>query len=363
VKDKEHHVLIAYRDNGNPETENGEYGLHTQLFSQKIKLWNDSNCFGRHLQQVGENTDDVYSVNLGFNKLALPRKETFYACRYFNLTQMLAEVTGLNPGIKYHAIGYEPRIDKVKRLHHIVIYDCPNGFNSHRNDTYDCTDEQMWPCNKLQVAWTVGMKPITLPPEAGTLLGTDDTSIVKLQVHYHNPELLSGEVDSSNMTIKFTPKLRQYNTGIMVLGKYQKVIRIPPGLPDYTVRSKCTSNCTSKMGGKINVINFLVHGHLTAKSIYSDIHTSSGQNVTLGDSHYSFHAQRLQSVEPMLTLEPGFSATTTCVYNSVGRNNTVYGGLGTHDEMCYNFIMYYPKENGLAFCIDGDFGDIGCIKN
>ena len=43
--------------------------------------------------------------------------------------------------------------------------------------------------------------------------------------------------------------------------------------------------------------------------------------------------------------------------------NYTYGGLGSSDEMCINALVYYPKENGLQFCIDSRDNIFGCIKN
>ena len=28
----------------------------------------------------------------------------------------------------------------------------------------------------------------------------------------------------------------------------------------------------------------------------------------------------------------------------------VHGGLGMRDEMCFAFLSFYPKENGIKFC-------------
>ena len=34
----------------------------------------------------------------------------------------------------------------------------------------------------------------------------------------------------------------------------------------------------------------------------------------------------------------------------VGRSETTFGGLGTRDEMCINFLWYWPAENANAYC-------------
>ena len=50
-------------------------------------------------------------------------------------------------------------------------------------------------------------------------------------------------------------------------------------------------------------------------------------------------------------LMPGDTLITTCTYNSTFRTSTTNFGLATSDEMCYNFILYYPAYSGLSQCI------------
>lgn len=35
---------------------------------------------------------------------------------------------------------------------------------------------------------------------------------------------------------------------------------------------------------------------------------------------------------------------TTCVFNTLDRTNVTVGGESTTDEMCYNFVYYYPAQ-------------------
>ena len=44
-------------------------------------------------------------------------------------------------------------------------------------------------------------------------------------------------------------------------------------------------------------------------------------------------------------IQPGDLVENHCVYDSTERTEPTYGGLGTFDEMCWNEMMYYPREN------------------
>ena len=50
------------------------------------------------------------------------------------------------------------------------------------------------------------------------------------------------------------------------------------------------------------------------------------------------------------TNKQGDEIITTCVYNTEDRDGFTLGGLGTYDEMCLNFIWYYPRHEKLATC-------------
>jgi hypothetical protein len=49
-------------------------------------------------------------------------------------------------------------------------------------------------------------------------------------------------------------------------------------------------------------------------------------------------------------LMPGDEIRTHCVYDNSGNDNPVLGGTATADEMCVNFVLYYPKSDQLDEC-------------
>jgi dopamine beta-monooxygenase len=309
----------------------------------------------------------VYKMNLGFVNFELPAdQETLYMCKYFNISSLASQQTGMLLNTKYHAIEYEPHVEH--HVHHMLLLGCPAGGprEGFTNEPFPCNNstEVMKNCHVFEFGWAPGRGKVSFPQETGIVWGTGETKVALLQIHYHNPTLQSGHTDSSNITVSFTPKLRQYDTGMMVLGRGIYSIEIPPGEPNYPVHAMCGSNCTSKMDGNITVYGFIPHGHMTSRNIGSDFMDRTGNNLTsLRDANFSFVRQVLNFVKPF-TLEPGFSANTTCVYDTSQNTTAVHGGESSHDEMCFNFILYYPKRNGLAFCLEKSYvPEMNCVKN
>jgi dopamine beta-monooxygenase len=307
-------------------------------------------------------------MSLGVNRYALPTKETFLLCKYFNINEIASLQTGLNPDTKYHAIEFETHTSHIGdnvALHHMSLLGCPVNYPSNKIKTepFDCTDTPMPECNKFIVDTTPGQKSFKLPKETGFVWGSGETRIVLIQLHYHNPSATPGKYDSSDFTVSYSPKLRNYDTGTMVLGKDLPLINIPPRMFCYTIKSLCISECTSMMNGKVTVYGYLSHGHTVAKSIMSEFRDKDGKLLTtLGERHYMEHNQTLRFIKPMIDIEPGFQATTTCAYTTTETNAVTHGGSGPNDEMCFNYIYYYPKDNGLSYCM-GSGTPLSCIIN
>lgn len=53
--------------------------------------------------------------------------------------------------------------------------------------------------------------------------------------------------------------------------------------------------------------------------------------------------------DPRLICAQGDALMTTCWYNSSARSNVTVGGFAISDEMCVNYIHYFPRIN-LEVC-------------
>jgi dopamine beta-monooxygenase len=60
--------------------------------------------------------------------------------------------------------------------------------------------------------------------------------------------------------------------------------------------------------------------------------------------HYNFNYQAFDAVPAdTATIAPGDSLGTACTFDSRQRNTTTMYGEDSRDEMCYAFVMYYPR--------------------
>jgi len=90
--------------------------------------------------------------------------------------------------------------------------------------------------------------------------------------------------------------------------------------------------------------------HQTGRTIWTQ-HIRDHQEIQpLGNiSLWDFNFQNAIPTETMLF--PTDALMTHCVYDSSNRDTMTKGGETSSDEMCFNFISYYPKML-LSACID-----------
>ncbi|GFY63376.1 DBH-like monooxygenase protein 1 homolog [Trichonephila inaurata madagascariensis] len=106
-------------------------------------------------------------------------------------------------------------------------------------------------------------------------------------------------VDQSGFKVYFTPNLRRYDAMTLMVGaSVDPCIVVPPGRRKFTIA-----------------------GHADPRCLGPD---------------YRYLPQEV-------VVKPGDHLTVECTYDSTGRNITTFGGLGTGQEMCLAFILYYPR--------------------
>lgn len=67
------------------------------------------------------------------------------------------------------------------------------------------------------------------------------------------------------------------------------------------------------------------------------------------DNYYSTHFQEIRLLDKPVNVLPGDALVNHCVYSTVDRANITLGGYGIHDEMCVNYMHYYPRVD-LEVC-------------
>lgn len=190
--------------------------------------------------------------------------------------------------------------------------------------------------------------------------GNNFSPYVMIEVHYNNPDLKTDLVDNSGMRIYYTDELRKYDAGILEIGlEYTDKNSIPPNVM-MELRGYCVSECTRVGLPKDGITIFAsqLHTHLTGCKTWTE-HIRGG--MYLGDinrdNHYSPHFQEIRKLSMPHRVFPGDSLVHVCLYDTRQRKNVTLGGFGISDEMCVNYLHYYPKSE-LEVCkssIDSEY--------
>ena len=259
---------------------------------------------------------------------------TFYSC-YSQTIDVPADV---------HIVGFEPKVTDP-HVHHYVVQVLDNPSADDPNDL--CVEE---PWDDMIWGWAPGGEPLNLPPEAGFRSGQNGTVTIRFQVHYDNP-LLQEFTDNGGFDVLYTDQLRPNDAGIASFGDIEPIF-IPAGEAAHEHVASCPASFTSaNFGGPLSVIGTWLHAHEFGSVLWGEVIPADGSDpYELGrEDPYLFDYQTFKPVEDV-TLMPGDEIRTHCVYDNADGTSPVQGGPETQDEMCINFVLYYPKSDAFDEC-------------
>ncbi len=281
-------------------------------------------------------TDDTTGPGDGVWELRMPDfsppvTQTWYSCYAFNIP--------VNQAL--HVTGFRPQVDDPHIHHYVVgVYDTPQNLDPS-GFCGNWVEDMVW-------GWAPGGTELHLPPDVGFRVGDSGTVTFVVQIHYDNP-LQDQFVDNNGFDVFYTENLRPNEAGIVRIGDIFG-INIPPGEPAYDHVATCPSWATSSaLKGDLNVIGTWLHAHEIGSRLWTEVYRDGNFVGELGREdpflfdYQTFHPQSF-------TLKPGDELVTHCVYDSTGRDTTTHGGEATEDEMCINFLMYYPRDPSLVSC-------------
>uniref|UniRef100_A0A8B9GQH1 Dopamine beta-hydroxylase n=1 Tax=Astyanax mexicanus TaxID=7994 RepID=A0A8B9GQH1_ASTMX len=233
---------------------------------------------------------DVQSIEVLAPGITIPSQETTYWCHIYQLPPNMP---------KNHIVMYESVVTPGNEaiVHHIEVFECSPQMDVVPQYSGSC-DSKMKPanlnyCRHVLAAWALGAEPFYYPMDAGLPIGGEGSSrFLRLEVHYHNPLIISGRQDSSGIRLWYTRSLRRFDAGIMELGLvYTPVMAIPPRQSSFPLNGYCIPACT----------------------------------------------------------RTGDALVTKCTFNTEDRNKPTVGGFGIMEEMCVNYVHYYPRTQ-LELC-------------
>ncbi|KAL9960044.1 hypothetical protein ACROYT_G033439 [Oculina patagonica] len=306
---------------------------------------------------------DTETFELRHNRTAVSNRRTTYQCRVFEIPQF---------NEARHIVKVEPIIQAghVGMVHHMLLYECNDNFPRHHlNYIGQCYGPNMPPaiaqCAGISAiaSWAIGGKDFYYPENAGFPIGkADSPKVVILEIHYDNPENKKGITDSSGLRFYHTKQLRKYDAGVITVGSMVvDFMLIPPRQKSWESTGVCTKECTqegfkgSKLPiGGINIFATLLHTHLAGRRTWLR-HVRDGRELPniARDEHYDFNFQEFQLLKKEVHVASGDSLLNVCVYNTEDRTTATQAGLGTTEEMCLSFVMYYPRVN-LTTCRSAD---------
>ncbi|XP_060697221.1 dopamine beta-hydroxylase [Hemiscyllium ocellatum] len=294
---------------------------------------------------------DIKILEVLAPNVTIPDQETTYWCYISKLPHDFPA---------HHIVMYEPVIAKGNEaiVHHMEVFQCAPELDRIPFYSGPC-DSRMKPsrlnfCRHVLAAWAMGAQPFYYPKDVGLMIGGANFSkYLRLEVHYHNPLRLSGRLDSSGIRLFYTPTLRKVNAGILELGLvYTPVMAIPPGEANFELTGYCTARCTEQSlpESGIHIFASQLHTHLAGRKVKTVLVRSGVEvDVVNADEHYSTHFQEIRLLQKEITVKPGDVLITSCTYNTEDRSHVTVGGFGINEEMCVNYVHYYPQTQ-LELC-------------
>ncbi|KAG2487971.1 hypothetical protein HYH03_013411 [Edaphochlamys debaryana] len=295
---------------------------------------------------------EAFRVEIRMRNVTIPSNQTTsYMCAHFEL-----------PSDRRYHITSSLALIESPIIHHIILFACEKPPTTAARTTapgaaFGCLSSGGGGgCNTFYLGWAPGQTGAVLPPTVGFPVGEADSTVFSLQVHYNNEALEAGVPDASGFSLLLTPRLRPYDAGVFAVG--QTAIAIPPGEEHFTLRpSVCPSTCTAaRLSTPLRLLASGLHMHTLGRSIVTQ-HIRNGTELPpLGSK--PFYRFDYQSQDPVpldsSILAPGDVLITTCSYDSTERENVTRYGESTQDEMCFNFVLYYPKNPSFVTCASMD---------
>ena len=133
-------------------------------------------------------------------------------------------------------------------------------------------------------------------------------------------------------------------------------MQIPPNSKNFTKSSICNPNCTQRFipDDGITVFSGFLHTHLAGRSVKTTlVQNGIATRELFENPNYDFNYQYHIDIEP-IKLNRGDALITQCRFETNDRSNFTFFGFSTHDEMCYDFVYYYPKIESFQMCVSDE---------
>ena len=205
-------------------------------------------------QVMAEESDGSFFV--GASSFAIPGSDTTYQRFCFDEAALTAAGVPMNEPL--HVIGIEPVLDpnSIEFVHHFTLMtsEIAGSGCDESNDHFETL-----------YGWAPGGLPHRFPSNLGSPLGLDGLKFYDMEIHYNNPELKTGAVDSSGVKVYWTRQKREFDVGTFALADPRTQLAgesVGAGLSEHTY--SCPSSCTRTVlpvDQKLYIIGTVFHMH------------------------------------------------------------------------------------------------------
>ena len=127
--------------------------------------------------------------------------------------------------------------DTAKLIHHFTVYQAKDCVYS--------VDSVIF--RSMVYGWAPGDEGMALPNDVGLpMFDNENKQAVYIEIHYHNPSLVSGMKDSSGIRFYYVNEERTHRAGILEIGDPWVMLgdtKINDGLTQYSFT--CPGDCSS----------------------------------------------------------------------------------------------------------------------
>ncbi|CAI8042458.1 DBH-like monooxygenase protein 1 homolog [Geodia barretti] len=295
---------------------------------------------------------DFYDVTV--NNIIIPDDDTTYWCAAFKLPENIRNQTR-------YVTKFSPVVTEGNEahVHHLLVYVCDSINDTHLGNGGVCEDgvpEAVAACRNgvIIAAWAVGGETFVYPNNVAYPFGGEDfPQYLVMELHYDNPGLKQGTVDSSGMRLRYTSTPREHAAGTIIFGHaVSKDHVIPPNAKNFTTTVVMPEDCTRNFipDEGIHVFGNILHTHVVGHGLavqHFRYNPECGVYEELEpidrNLKYDFNYQQINHLQRDVIIKPGDIVQLKCFYGTEGVQGVTFGGEATREEMCFSFLYYYPR--------------------
>ena len=295
-----------------------------------------------------EPPDNTKTMDITFTQPNnLDGTRTQYVCEQFE-----ALAPTMNPWTnEFQQIKTEPLIDNQDVIHHIWIYICDgvdssDGFKVGEG-SYGCSGVE-GNC-QIIAGWAVGGEAFCEPENVGAAVSFSPTSasaVFKVEAHYDNPYgRMTTDKSGMRLHLVGNDDLRPLYSGQVILGMdyWDRQFELEQSQNLVARSNICPTEATMQLPHPVWIYTWNPHMHLYGKRLVTE-HYRCGEKIgEIGNiQRFEFNNQQSYVLDPPVKILPGDALVTTCYFDTSDAMNAISGGEETTEEMCDNYLTYYP---------------------